>query len=220
MKVHYFQRYHEKENVATANTMLLLSRLYAYSPTKFFQLFKTEPISIEFEPEIRFALQEKAKSSIPDAVIAQDSFKIIVETKTTDWFHIDQLMKHLDAFSDERYKVIITLSSELMQEEKRKEFERQLKLYNESKEQSYPVKHINTTFEELTAAIQKQLEDRDYEMKEILDDYLDYCYKSNLVPTADAWKYMRVQLAGTTLNFNIENGIYYEKSERGFRAHD
>ena len=30
MKIHYFQRYHEKENVATANTMLLLSRLYQY----------------------------------------------------------------------------------------------------------------------------------------------------------------------------------------------
>lgn len=31
MKIHYFQRYHEKENVATANTMLLLLRLYSYS---------------------------------------------------------------------------------------------------------------------------------------------------------------------------------------------
>ena len=40
MKVHYFQRYHSKENVATANTMLLLSRLYSYSPEKFFQAIK------------------------------------------------------------------------------------------------------------------------------------------------------------------------------------
>lgn len=37
MKIHYFQRYHEKENVATANTMLLLSRLYSYSSNKFFR---------------------------------------------------------------------------------------------------------------------------------------------------------------------------------------
>lgn len=28
MKVHYFQRYTQKENVATVNTMLLISRLY------------------------------------------------------------------------------------------------------------------------------------------------------------------------------------------------
>ena len=35
MKIHYFQRYHTKENVSTANTMLLLSRLYQYSPIGF-----------------------------------------------------------------------------------------------------------------------------------------------------------------------------------------
>lgn len=40
MRIHYFQRYHQKENVATANTMLLLSRLYSYSPNKFFEVFK------------------------------------------------------------------------------------------------------------------------------------------------------------------------------------
>ncbi|MBQ4529583.1 MAG: hypothetical protein IJA36_03070 [Lachnospiraceae bacterium] len=42
MKIHYFQRYHEKENVVTANTMLLLSRLYAYSADKFFRFLKSE----------------------------------------------------------------------------------------------------------------------------------------------------------------------------------
>lgn len=40
MKIHYFQRYHEKENVATANTMLLLSRLYQYSSDKFLSVFE------------------------------------------------------------------------------------------------------------------------------------------------------------------------------------
>ncbi len=42
MKIYYFQSYHEKENVATANTMLLLSRLYAYSSDKFFRFLKSE----------------------------------------------------------------------------------------------------------------------------------------------------------------------------------
>jgi hypothetical protein len=35
MKIYYFQRYHSKENVITGNTMLLISRLYHYSPSKF-----------------------------------------------------------------------------------------------------------------------------------------------------------------------------------------
>lgn len=29
-----------------------------------------------------------------------------------------------------------------------------------------------------------------------------------------------MQLAGTIIDFNISNNIYYDKSERGFRAHD
>ncbi|UTW70363.1 hypothetical protein KHA80_07540 [Anaerobacillus sp. HL2] len=47
-----FSAIHEKENVATANTMLLLSRLYQYSSDKFFRLLKSEIFSDSFEPEI------------------------------------------------------------------------------------------------------------------------------------------------------------------------
>lgn len=35
MEIHYFQRYHGKENMHTANAMLLLSRLYKYSADEF-----------------------------------------------------------------------------------------------------------------------------------------------------------------------------------------
>ncbi len=59
MKVHYFQRYNTKENVATANTMLLLSRLYAYSSTKFFTFLKNEFFSDSINLELNFDLQVK-----------------------------------------------------------------------------------------------------------------------------------------------------------------
>ena len=79
MKIHYFQRYHEKENVATANTMLLLSRLYSYSSDKFFRVLRLEYSLDSFNPEIVFTLQEKSEESIPDATITQESFKIVVD---------------------------------------------------------------------------------------------------------------------------------------------
>lgn len=218
MKIHYFQRYHEKENVATANTMLLLSRLYSYSSEKFFRLLKSEFFSDSFEPEIVFNLQEKSVESIPDATITQESFKIVVETKMSDWFYSSQLLKHLKAFSDEKYKVMITLAPVLMGQEKKKEFEEQLKDYNSK--QTYPVMHINTTFEDLANAIQEVIDDRDYEMQEVLDDYLNYCYKDKLIIVSDSWKRMRVQLAGTTFVFNINESLYYDNIDRGFSAHD
>ena len=218
MKIHYFQRYHEKENVATANTMLLLSRLYSYSSDKFFRFLKSEFFSDSFEPEIVFNLQEKSVESIPDATITQESFKIVVETKMSDWFYSDQLLRHLKSFRDEKYKVMITLAPEMMNPEKKKEFEEHLKEYNAT--QTHPVMHVNTIFERLVEAIQDVIDDKDYEMQEVLDDYLNYCYKDKLIIVSDSWKRMRVQLAGTTFNFNVKENLYYDNIDRGFSAHD
>lgn len=198
--------------------MLLLSRLYQYSSDKFFRFLKSEFFSDAFEPEIVFNLQEKSVESIPDATITQESFKIVVETKMSDWFYTDQLLRHLKSFGDEKYKVMITLAPELMNPEKKKEFEEHLKEYNAT--QTYPVMHVNTVFERIVDAIRDVIDDRDYEMQEVLDDYLNYCYNDKLIIVSDSWKRMRVQLAGTTFNFNVSENLYYDNIERGFSAHD
>lgn len=218
MKIHYFQRYHQKENVATANTMLLLSRLYSYSSNKFFQLLKSEFFYDSFEPEIVFELQEKAEKSVPDASITQEGFKLIVEAKTYDWFYTDQLLRHLKAFDDEKHKVLITISSVYMNKKTKEEFEEELRKFN--KTQAFPVVHINITFEKLAEAFRSVIDERDIEMNDVLEDYLDYCYKDSLIVVPDSWKWMRCQLAGTTLDFNIKNNLYYDKIDRGFSAHD
>ncbi|MCD8118690.1 MAG: hypothetical protein LUE29_04285 [Lachnospiraceae bacterium] len=219
MKIHYFQRYHAKENVATANTMLLLSRLYSYSPDKFFRLLKTEFFPEKFEPEIQFKIQEKSVESIPDATITQEGFKLVVETKMSDWFYSDQLMRHLEAFGEAKNKFLITIAPELMDETKKKDFEQLLEKYNEE-HKPWPVLHINTTFEKLANAFGEVIEERDYEMQDVLEDYLEYCYHDGLIPVSDSWKYMRMQLAGTTLEFNARSGVYYDNIDRSFRAHD
>ena len=86
-------RYHGKESVATANTMLLLSRLYSYSSDKFFRFLKSKYFVASFESELVFALHEKSVDSIPDAMITQEGFKIVVETKLMDWLYSDWLSK-------------------------------------------------------------------------------------------------------------------------------
>ena len=103
MKIHYFQRYHKGEDVVTANTMLLLSRLYTYSSNKFFQFLKEQYFGdIVFEPELSFVLQDKSEESVSDATITQPSFKIVIETKLTDWFYYldychDDLLRYLQS---------------------------------------------------------------------------------------------------------------------------
>ena len=219
MNVHYFQRYHQTENVATANTMLLLSRLYSYSPNLFFRFLREHLLEqIEFEPELFISLQEKGKGSVPDAAITQKSFKIVVETKLTDWFYSDQLVRHLNSFSKEEYKILVTLSSELMNEEKRTSINKQILLYNE--EHHTHIVHVNTTFELLAQGIREVLSDRDFEMQDILDDYVDYCRTDGLISVSDAWKKMKMYRAGTTFEFNVANNLYYNDMRRGYAQHD
>lgn len=217
MKIHYFQRYHSKENVANANTMLLLSRLYSYSSDKFFRLLKSEHFFNDaFEPELIFNLQEKSVDSVPDATISQESFKIVVETKMYDWFYSDQLIRHLNSFGDEKFKVLITLAPEMMEKSKLQDFQNRLKEYNMTK--NHPIMHVNTTFERITEAIQDLIDYKDYEMQEVLDDYLNYCYKDKLI--TDSWKRMKMQLCGATFDFNIKENLYYNGINRPFTAHD
>ncbi len=219
MKIHYFQRYHKGEDVATANTMLLLSRLYSYSSNKFFQFLKGQYFSdIVFEPELSFILQDKGKESVPDATISQPSFKLVIETKMTDWFYKDQLMRHLSKFKNEEYKVLITLSSESMEAKKKEEIDAAIARFN-VEHQSHII-HVNTTFELLAMGVQDVITERDYEMQDVLDDYLDYCRNDRLIVVSDAWKKMRMQLAGTTFEFNVAENVYYDNIERGFSPHD
>lgn len=117
-------------------------------------------------------------------------------------------MRHLNSFGDEKYKVLITLAPKLMAEDKKVDFEKELKKYNT--EHTHPVIHINTTFEYLANAVQDVIDDRDYDMQDVLDDFLNYCYDDRLIPVSDSWKYMRMQLAGTTFDFNeIVNNTWH-----------
>lgn len=120
MKVHLFQRYHSKENVATANSMLLLSRLYSYSPDKLFLLLDfilTENKDIK----IHFNMQERiVGGTTPDATIGQASFKVIIETKLYSQFSLSQLKGHLKGFKNEDYKVLLTLDPREISEKLKK----------------------------------------------------------------------------------------------------
>lgn len=218
MKIHYFQRYHSKENVATANTMLLLSRLYSYSSDKFFSFLKSQYFSDSFEPEISFTLQKKNNESIPDAIISQESFKIVVETKMSDWFHTDQLIHHLGSFSNEKYKVLLTLAPVLMNDKTKSEFETELAEYNRAN--SCCIMHINTTFEELANAVSDVIDDRDYDMQSVLEDYIDYCNTDNLIISSDSWKYVRMQLSNATFEYNFVHNMYWVRSSVNFRSTD
>ncbi|MFQ6723886.1 MAG: hypothetical protein ACLRFE_00945, partial [Clostridia bacterium] len=92
MKIHYFPRYHTKENAVTANCMLLLSNFYKNNTNKFFNMLQHFLLDDDNSPEMVINLQVVGKGSVPDAIINQPSFKIVVETKAGANFTIKQLI--------------------------------------------------------------------------------------------------------------------------------
>lgn len=215
MRIHYFQRYHSKENVDTSNVMLMLSRLYHYSSTKFFNFLKEFVLPSEAEPELNFVLQEKSEQSIPDATITQHSFKIAVETKLYNQFTIEQLVNHLSTFGNEEYKVLLTLDPKPMKEELVRKLEKSIREYNA--EHGTNIIHCNMTFEMLLDDLKSVIDDRDYEMLDVLDDFETYCFEEKLIP--DSYKYMLVFAVGATVSDNLELNLYYDLASRNYRNH-
>lgn len=206
-KINYFQMYHSKENVSTANTMLLLDRLYNYSPKIFYQLLAQVSDMVERQEDltIQFNLQAKGLKSCPDAVISQKSIKIIMETKLYNQFNYIQLKNHIDGFGNEDIKVLFTIDPLPMKEETKRAIEDIILSENQLGKN---IIHFNTTFEDLIRDIGLLLKDYDYEMREVLDDFRDYCTKDGLI--SDLKYKLRMQLAGATINENVKLNLYYD----------
>lgn len=136
----------------------------------------------------------------------------------SDWFHTDQLIHHLGSFSNEKYKVLLTLAPVLMNDKTKSEFETELAEYNRAN--SCCIMHINTTFEELANAVSDVIDDRDYDMQSVLEDYIDYCNTDKLIISSDSWKYVRMQLSNATFEYNFVHNMYWVRSSVNFRSTD
>ena len=219
MEIHYFQRYHSKENVDTANTRLMLSRLYNYNADKFFSMLNSLILGQDDTPEITFELQVVGDESVPDAIISQKIFKIVVETKLHNQFYQNQLERHLTQFGTEEIKVLLTLDPKPMKQSLKENFERALKKYNKDNIDRIKthIRHVNLTFEQLVNSMEDIVDERDSEIVAVLDDYKKYCFEEKLIP--DDKKWMRAIVAGTTLEYNVECGFYYDQASRGYSNH-
>lgn len=212
-EVYYFQRYYTKENAHSSNALLLLKRVYFYSPKIFYKVLSawTERDEDEFLPA--FIAQGKGNASVPDFCIRQNGFELIVEAKEkNNCFSQDQLERHLKAFqSDSSVKILVVLSPSFNESDRVKFDSIKSKITNV----------IAITYLELYETIKNVCDEkRDFELIELLEEYRDYCNDENLID--DTNNTIMVRLAGDTIDFNVkdENRIYYDRFEHryeGFR---
>ncbi len=217
MKIHYFQRYHSKENVSTGNAMLLLSRLYHYSPSKF-HAFMNSLVGDEiqhFETDVFFEMQIKSDKSVPDGQLKQNSFNIVIETKLGKNFDIAQVNNHLKAFKHEDFQIMLTLSPYPIS--KKQETEIRNVIEAENRARNIHIKHVHITFEKLITLVNDVIDYRDFEFNDILDDFREYCSHEDLLSNRDHM--MRAVTVGKSFIDNLKYKLYYDPASRGYSEH-
>ena len=214
-KTHFFQRYSSRENTVTNNTLHLLERIYSYSPIRVSELLSGltgEPIKIGIE----FEQQGRAKGSVPDGAIYQESFRILIEakvdaeTKVDAGTYVDQLLRHANTFSSERQKILLLLTKQpLLKEEQR---------IHQRISGEYPgVIFKNITYEDICSSITGLFRDYEFEMCSLVNDYIAYCNDTELY---DQSRFLlRIVPCGHSLGINKKYGIYFQPSSRGYTNH-
>jgi hypothetical protein len=218
-RVHYFQRYSQKENVATNNTLLLFSRLYNHSPARFEDFLNalSGDGNLTFDVGMQFAQQEgnTKRSSVPDGLITQKSIKVVIETKLHGDYGLSQLSNHLESFQNEDTQVLLLLDPRKPNDAFLSHVISDVKSFNQANDTQ--VICLATTFTEIIKNFDSVLLDYDLELNEILDDFREFCDSMSLLPRDEV--VMRAIVTGYTFHENMEFGVYYDPIDRGFSNH-
>ena len=211
-KVHYFPRYSQRENVITNNTLLLLNLLYKERPALFEDVLNLlfggqEELSVGIQVSQQGRIH---KGTVPDAMLSQASFRVVIETKRGTDFTRDQLLGHLKGFGHETTKVLLLLSNEPLGDPA-------LARLVAPSEVPDGVRVISRSFEQLIQAARDSISERDYELLELVDDYRQFCDSMNVLPWSKYW--LRANTAGWSYDENMKYGVYYESLDKGTFDH-
>jgi hypothetical protein len=201
-EVSYFQRYSQAENHVTNNTLLVLRHVYNHSPSKLQKLLDLLG-SEDLRVGVSFNQQKKSKNStsIPDAIIEQSTFKIIIETKTHDRLKEWQLKNHnKDIKNTNDFLIGLTTEQHKLSET---ELNNAKKCFNN---------FYNITYVELTDALKNIAEPHETALREIIEDYIDFIRSAGLINDRQT-KMFSVPVT-FSLEHNIPYDIYYEPTNR------
>lgn len=208
-KIHYFQRYSQPENAVTNNTLQLLARIYNYSPLKLSQLLTDLLGDESIEIGVEIGQQSRGKQSVPDAHLIQRSFKILVEAKVDSGINFDQLIRHSKSFTDEKKKILLLLTVAKAPNDLIERIHIHL--------QPEGVIFKNITYEDICKSASGLFLAHETDIKEIVDDYLEYCSDLRLIDYSSY--FMRITPCGDTHRLNRKYAIYYMPSDRGYSKH-
>lgn len=211
-EISLFADYSQQENRVTNYCGVMMKMLYEESPSRFEEFLATilQPdynlsVGTKFMQQVKKTKGRDEQSSIPDLVIAQQSFEIFFEVKTSDWFYGDQIERHSQGFTSQTEHKILFLLSNFEQSERgtrEKELRTRFQSYRKSAEEQ-GIKILTLSFEELLAALEKVCVSEP--LRRYLEEFEQFLDRNSLLPT---WKYLLdvVNCAGSMQQ--IEQGFY------------
>lgn len=205
--ISYFQRYSQRENHATNNTLLVMRHFYQVSPQKI-SVVLSELCEKEMSVGLLFEQQLRSANSIPDALISQAPLDIYFETKRGRNLDLSQIDRHLDSINRNRnhaQKFLFGLTKEQINDTDRR------KILQRVKEKSKNVTFVPITFEKIVQSLRFVCEKHETELCEILSDYVSYLESENLLPTGQILSAFAV---GDTFDENVKHRLYFEPFNR------
>ena len=207
--VSYFQRYSQRENHITNNTLLMLRHLYQESPAKLGQVIGeiVGQDAVTIGPT--FSQQGVETASVPDGMIVQSPFRLFIETKRGRAPDRKQLDDHLKSILDAGggAAFLLALSADTMTRPDAEAF---------AEVAGYAgVKFAAITFTELLEILRRACADYEAGLRSILEDFEAYVAAENLLVDTEDW--MIVAPCGISFDENARFGIYYDEPTRPTR---
>lgn len=203
--ISYFQRYSQRENHLTNNTLLMLRYLSHTSTQKFeellYELFEVErSIGPVFQQQVR-----EQNNHVYDGVISQQPFSFIIETKHHSGFNLDQIKRYIDGIATAKNNPGYSLNGEialigLTKKEIIEQDKHDLIRYASDKGLHF----ISITFEELLSALERICTSEFPSLDPVYQDYANYLENEEML-NKDILKGFP---CNHTMDFNLRHHIY------------
>lgn len=209
--ISYFQKYSQRENHITNNSLLMMRHLYRNSPTRMESFIKSVLDDDQIEIGLTFQQQIRASNSIPDALISQSALNIFIEAKADGLLYLDQIQRHVDSITAQNIEkescIILGLTKRLPADKDLTDIRNACKTNG--------IKFTAVTYSELIANLYALCPEYETDLYEIVQDYESFLHSVDMI---DNPFQMVVFPCGTSWNENIEYGIYYEQGTKPSKA--
>lgn len=198
-EISIFVDYHQKENSLTNYCGLVMKLLYEESPKRF-QEFLTTVIDGQIDLIIgpSFRQQTKEVASIPDLSIIQKSFSIFFETKRTNWFYNDQLLRHINGFDENATIKILFLLSDFEEDDISEQIRESIEI---ARSQNIIIQPIS--FENFIATLEKVCNTEF--LLNIIEEFKTYLDRNGYL---SKWKYLLDVVSCSRTIEEVRNGVY------------